>query len=274
MIEFIDVHYSYYGTIEALRGIDLRIREGEIVAIMGENGAGKTTLLKHMNGLLRPTSGKVLVDGTDTRRATVAELSRVVGLVLQSADSMFFLETVYDEVAFSLRNFKYQPKEIESRVEAVLKTFNLDGYRNRSPFTLSGGEKKRLAIAIVLAWDPKYVVIDEPTIGQDVISKRKMIEIIRELSSRGKTVVVSSHDVEFVADLNPRVVLLSKGMIIADGRAEDVLTDEGLISKASLVMPQVPRALKELNGINSKILDVERAVEEILRSIVRGVSQG
>lgn len=271
MIVVSDVYYAYQGGVEALRGVSLTLREGEVVALMGENGAGKTTLLKHLNGLLKPLRGSVTVDGIDTRRSTVAQLSRRVGIVFQSPESMFFSSSVWDEVAFALRNLGLPEREVEERVEWALSFMGLKKYSERSPFTLSGGEKKRLSIAIVLAWEPRYLVIDEPTVGQDALSKKLLSDAVGRLRDEGRSVVISTHDVEFVADLRPRVVLMSGGRIVAEGRAEDVLTDEAALLSCSLLMPQVPTILKSLSdmGVRHRLLGVEEAVGEILRALGR-----
>ncbi|MEM4358655.1 MAG: ABC transporter ATP-binding protein [Candidatus Caldarchaeum sp.] len=266
-VVFEGVHYTYPSGVEALRGVDLEFRKGELIALMGENGSGKTTLLKHMNGLLKPSKGRVLVEGVDTSKASVAQISMKVGLVFQNAEDMFFESSVYDEMAFALKNFGFSEEKIRRRVEWALKFFELEDYENRSPFLLSGGEKKRLAMAIIMAWGPPVVCLDEPTIGQDSLQKEKMMHMIRMLNSQGRTVVLASHDVEFVAELKPRVVLLSRGMVLADGPCDEVLTDFSLIEKASLTAPQVVAVLKRLEdlGVDYRVLDVEDAVESILR---------
>jgi energy-coupling factor transport system ATP-binding protein len=210
-VVFENVHYTYQSNVEALRGVDLVFERGEVVALMGENGSGKTTLLKHMNGLLKPTVGRVLVDGVETTSASIAELSQKVGLVFQNAEDMFFESTVYNEVAFALRNFGYDEEKVRKRVEWALKFFELEQYKDHSPFLLSGGEKKRLAMAIILAWSPSIICLDEPTIGQDSVQKEKMMHMIKMLNTQGRTVILASHDVEFIADLKPRVVVLSRG---------------------------------------------------------------
>ncbi len=265
MIEVEKVRYIYPNGVEALRGVSLDIREGELIAIMGENGSGKTTLIKHLNGLLKPVEGRVLIDGVDTRKSSVAELSKKVGIVFQSPDSMFFSESVWDEVYFSLKILGYQSGEAESKVEWALKYMDLWKYRDRSPFTLSGGEKKRLSIAIVLAWQPKYIVIDEPTVGQDAPNRKRLELLINKLRKDGVTVILSSHDVEFIVDLRPRVILLSRGQIIADGPAESILTDEDKLEKSSLLLPQIPLLMKRLAGIgvNPGCLTVDEAIREI-----------
>jgi energy-coupling factor transport system ATP-binding protein len=269
-VVFENVHYTYQSNVEALRGVDLVFERGEVVALMGENGSGKTTLLKHMNGLLKPTVGRVLVDGVETTSASIAELSQKVGLVFQNAEDMFFESTVYNEVAFALRNFGYDEEKVRKRVEWALKFFELEQYKDHSPFLLSGGEKKRLAMAIILAWSPSIICLDEPTIGQDSVQKEKMMHMIKMLNTQGRTVILASHDVEFIADLKPRVIVLSRGKVLADGKSQEILTDGELLKKASLIPPQVVSVLERLSdlGVQRKVLDVDVAAE-IVASVLK-----
>ena len=268
-IELKDVWFSYPNGVEALRGISLTIREGEFVIVMGPNGAGKTTLVKTFNGLIKPTRGRVLVDGVDTKDATVAELSRKVGLVFQNPDHQLFCETVEEEIAFALRNFGFEEEEIRKRVDWALRAFGLEEYRDTSPLVLSGGEKKRVALASVLVWEPKYLVLDEPTLGQDYAQKERLRGLVRDLIG-DRAVVMVTHDVEFVADMRPRprIVLLSDGRLIADGRAEEILTDPECIDRARLVRPQVPEILRNIRSlgapVRTDVLDVEEARDIIL----------
>jgi energy-coupling factor transport system ATP-binding protein len=269
-VVFENVHYTYQSNVKALRGVDLVFERGEVVALMGENGSGKTTLLKHMNGLLKPTVGRVLVDGVETTSASIAELSQKVGLVFQNAEDMFFESTVYNEVAFALRNFGYDEEKVRKRVEWALKFFELEQYKDHSPFLLSGGEKKRLAMAIILAWSPSIICLDEPTIGQDSVQKEKMMHMIKMLNTQGRTVILASHDVEFIADLKPRVIVLSRGKVLADGKSQEILTDGELLKKASLIPPQVVSVLERLSdlGVQRKVLDVDVAAE-IVASVLK-----
>lgn len=237
MIELVDVSYTYETGVEAVRGVNLKIEEGTMVAILGENGAGKTTLLKLMAGLLKPTRGRVLVDGVDTRTCKLSQLVKEVALVFQSAEEMFFSETVFEEVAFALRNFGYPEDVVQARVTRALVTMGLDQYADKSPFELSGGEQKRLAMAIVLAWSPKYVLFDEPTAGQDPINKEMIRGVMRQLALQGRTVVMVTHDVDFVFELQPRVVVMKDGRLVADGSCIEVFSDRGLIEEAGLVTP-------------------------------------
>jgi len=234
-----DLYYTYPGGIEVLKGVNLEVYRGEILAIMGENGAGKTTLIKHFNGILKPTRGQVIVKGIDTRHASIAELSRIVGFVFQNPDHQLFAETVYEEVAFALRNFGYPEHIIESRVRWALNLMDLWKYRSKSPFSLSVGERKRLTIASVLAYDPEIIVLDEPTAGQDYLQKEKISEILRLLRLMNKTVVMVTHDVEFVTEHVDRVALMAKGRILGIGPPQEVLCNTHLLREARLMAPQL-----------------------------------
>ena len=174
MIEFKDVTFVHPTGTTALDHVSLTIGDGEALAVVGENGAGKTTLIKHITGLLKPTSGAVLVDGEDSRERTTAELSKKVGVAFQNPDHQLFSENVEEEIAFALRNFGFGEELVKQRVDWAINFFGLEEYRKSSPLTLSGGEKKRLTIACILSWDPGVVVLDEPTVGQDVIQKEKL----------------------------------------------------------------------------------------------------
>lgn len=266
MIEVKDVHFTYPNGVEALMGVSITIQDGEFVAIMGPNGAGKTTLVKHFNGLLKPTVGEVVVDEANTRETSVAKLARSVGFVFQNADHQLFSETVEEEVAFALRNFGFKQKEIERKVTWTLNLLDLAQYRKTSPFMLSGGERKRVAFASVLAWDPTVFILDEPTIGQDHLQKEKLRQFIVQLNAQGKTVIVVTHDVEFVAECNPRVLLMAQGKLLADGTAKKIFVDQDIVEKASIISPQMVQIFLELAdlGLPTDIIDVYEAKRVLL----------
>jgi len=266
MIEVKDLYFTYPTGLEALRGINLTIDDGEFLAIMGQNGAGKTTLVKHFNGLLKPTKGEVLVNGVNTRDVSVAKLARNVGFVFQNPDHQLFSETVEDEVAFALKNFGFEEAVIEKQVDWALNLLDITKYRKTSPFMLSGGERKRVALASILAWDPQIIILDEPTIGQDHQQKEKLQQFILQLNAQKKTVVVVTHDVEFVAECNPRVILMSQGKILAEGIAKKVLTNQKLVAQASIVPPQITQIFLELAdlGLPTDVIDVHEATKILL----------
>ncbi len=239
MISVEDLHFAYPDSVDALRGVSLRIEDGEKIALVGENGAGKTTLVKHFNGLLRPQQGRVVVDDLDVSKSTVAQLARNVGFIFQNPDYQLFGETVAEEVGFALKNFGYSPEIITSRVDSTLKLLDLERYRARSPLPLSDGERKRVALASVLCYEPKILVFDEPTTGQDYAQKSKIAGFMEQLKLQGKTVIAITHDMEFVAENFERVVVMSKGKVLRDGQAREVLTDAELLREARLLPVQM-----------------------------------
>jgi energy-coupling factor transport system ATP-binding protein len=233
--------------VKALDGVNLTIDAGEMVGIVGENGAGKTTLVRHVNGLLKPLTGSVTVDGTNTREVSTANLSRKVGIAFQNPDHQLFSDSVEKEVTFALTNFGFDKTKIDERVNWALDFFGLDRYRKSSPLILSGGEKKRLTLASILAWDPGVVILDEPTVGQDAIQKEKLAEITNTLHSSGKTVIIVSHDVEFLWSLQPRIVVMRQGKVVGDGTCADVMLDRQMLTAARVSQPQLVRLQERLS---------------------------
>jgi len=239
MIVFDNVSFVHQNGIRALDRVSLSVAPGETLAIVGENGAGKTTLVKHITGLLKPTEGTVTVDDIDTRKTSTAILSRKVGVAFQNPDHQLFSESVYEEMAFALRNFGFPPELVEQRVKWGLELFGLKEYRDSSPLVLSGGEKKRLTLACILAWDPEVIVLDEPTVVQDALQKERLTGTIKMLGSTGKTVIVVSHDIEFLWPIQPRMVVMKGGKILAGGPARSLMLDGGLLESARVVQPQL-----------------------------------
>ena len=266
IIEIQDLHFSYPNGINAVDGISLSIHKGEFIAIMGENGAGKTTLVKHFNGLLRPSKGHIKVDGDDISSMSVAALSRKVGLVFQNPDDQLFSENVEDEIGFALHNFGFSKEVVEKRVDWALNLLDIERYRSSSPFILSGGERKRVALGSVLAWDPEIVVLDEPTIGQDYAQKERLIHFLMQLRTQGKTTIIVTHDVEFVAECKPRIVLMAKGKIIADGPIKEIITNEDALKKASVAPPEITKIFSLLKdrGFPRDILEVDEAIKLLI----------
>jgi energy-coupling factor transport system ATP-binding protein len=275
VIEAKDVRFTYPSGVEALKGVTVAVSDGDFVAIMGQNGAGKTTLVKHFNGLLKPTKGKVLVDGTETTKVSVARLARNVGFVFQNPDHQLFGETVEDEISFGLKNFGFEKAVVETRVTWALNLLALAQYRRTSPFMLSGGERKRVALASVLAWDPKILILDEPTIGQDYQQKEKLRQFIMQMQTQKRTIIIVTHDVEFVAECNPRVLLMSDGQIIADGQAAQILTNTKMLEKASIVPPQVAQIFLDLPELDlpKHIIDVYEARNLLLNLLGKEKSE-
>ncbi len=259
--------FAYPSGIKALQDVSLTLHKGEFIAIMGENGAGKTTLVKHLNGLLRPQEGRITYEGADIADLSVAALARKVGLVFQNPDDQLFSENVEAEISFALDNFGFEKDVVEKRVGWALNLLDIEKYRKSSPFILSGGERKRVALASVLAWDPDVVVLDEPTIGQDYRQKERLRHFLQQLRTQGKTIIIVTHDVEFVAECEPRIVLMAGGEIIGDGTTKEIMTDIEAMDRASVAPPMITKVFSKLSeyGLPGDVVDVDEAVSLLIR---------
>jgi energy-coupling factor transport system ATP-binding protein len=217
--------HVYPGGVRALDGIDLAVTSGERVALVGQNGSGKTTLVRHFDGLLRPTSGRVLIGGVDAATLRVAELSRHVGLVFQDPDRQIFSGTVREEVAFGPRNLGLRGAALDAAVSTALEATGLDQVRDTNPYDLGGARRKLLALASVLAMRTPVLILDEPTTGQDEAGVAIVRRVIDDASRDGRTVIAISHDMRFVAEAFERVVVLRAGRIVLDGPPATVFAE-------------------------------------------------
>jgi len=233
-----DLHHTYPDGTHALRGIDLEIKRGEAIAIMGQNGAGKSTLLQHFISLLTPTSGRVMIDGKDTAKTTVAEFAQFVGFVFQNPEHQFVMGTVEQELEYSVKTLNLPVSEFTQRMRSVLELLELEPLQKRRVSTLSGGEQQRVAIASVLIRRPSLLIIDQPFLGQDGRQKLLFSRVLMSLNAEGVTLVIGTHEVDFVCENLNRLILLSQGQKIADGNPEVLLSQEELLSKTNLVVPQ------------------------------------
>lgn len=240
-IEFRDVYFSYDGK-PVLRGVNVALREGERVALLGNNGAGKSTMAKLMLGILKPTRGEVLVYGMDTRSREVFELAPIVGLVFQDPFSMLFAKTVWEEISFGPKNVGVPEQQLPARVQEAAEHCRVNHLLEYSPFASSHGEKKRICVASILAMRPRVLILDEPTAGQDYESYTRFMEFVSELYSTGvvKTLVIITHDTDLALEYTDRTIVLSGGQVIADGPTAKVLTsrevlERGRIRETSLV---------------------------------------
>lgn len=219
-IRFTDVHYTYPGGHEALRGVSFLITHGEKVALLGSNGAGKSTLLLHTDGLLISTSGEVNVGDVPVTKKTLPLIRQSVGMVFQNPDDQLFMPSVEEDVAFGPANMNLPREEIERRVDEALRAVGMEKLRHRSPMQLSGGQKRRAAIATVLSMEPSILVMDEPTSDLDLAGRRALIDILKSFSH---TCLIATHDFDMARELCPRSLLLSGGRIIADGPTEEII---------------------------------------------------
>ena len=233
-----NVDFTYPNGTKALRNINLKIENKELIGIMGKNGAGKTTLIRTLNGIIRPKNGAIYLYGENIAPKTIATLSKKVGVIFQNPMHQLFSNSVKDEIEFSLKSFEFTKEEIQNKTNEILKEFNLEKYRNRSPLNLSGGEAKKLALASIICRDPDIIVFDEPTLGQDGREIEFLINLIENERKKGKTIIIVTHNIEFANEYIPRTILMADGLILADGPTEKVLGNQILVEKASLILPQ------------------------------------
>jgi len=231
-IEVAGLEFSYPDGRQALRGVDLSIAPGEKVGLVGPNGAGKSTLLLHLNGILRAGSGSIQVCGQPVDDAHLAYVRRAVGLVFQDPDDQLFSPTVFEDVAFGPMYMGLGQSEVEARVGAALAAVGMEQAGERVPHHLSGGEKKRVAIATVLAMEPEILVLDEPTAGLDPRARRELINLLRHLP---QTMLVSTHDLWMVQELFERSAIIDGGRIVADGPTQVLLSTTELLEQHGLV---------------------------------------
>lgn len=233
LLEIQDLHFSYPDGFQALQGVSLSLCEGEKVALVGPNGAGKSTLMLHLNGILGMDS-PVTIAGMAVEKSNLPMIRALVGLVFQNPDDQLFSPTVFDDVAFGPLHMGLPEDEVYSRVEEALKAVQMSGFGERLSHHLSMGQKKRIAIATVLAMHPQILVLDEPSAGLDPRSRRSLINFLKELPI---TMLVSTHDLRMVQDLFPRMVIMDEGKIVADGLTTELLQDEKLLTAHGLEIP-------------------------------------
>ena len=249
IISFKQVHYTYPGDeLESLCGVDLEIEEGEFVAVLGHNGSGKSTLAKHMNAILVPDEGKVVIDGIDSAEEDKTfEIRRRVGMVFQNPDNQIVANVVEDDVAFAPENLGVPSEEIRARVDAALKQVGMYEYRTHAPHLLSGGQKQRVAIAGVIAMEPKIVVLDEPTAMLDPQGREEVLSTVTRLCrERGMTIVLITHHMDECIGAD-KLVIMSNGYIKAVGTPAEIFSDVEMMAREGLAVPETTKLLYELN---------------------------
>ena len=237
MIEFENVSASYDGELPILRDVSFRIPDGDFVAFVGTNGAGKSTTMRLVDGLLKPSSGQVLIDGVPTTQLRTSQLAAKVGFLFQNPDRQICCSTVREELLFGFRAQGRDDAEAEAKVDAMIERFGLDG--DAEPFLLNRGTRQLLALASIIVMEPPVVVLDEPTTGLDFRECAKVMDVIAGLNARGTTVVMVCHDMEVVADYAKRVIAMTAGQVVADGETFAVLRDRDVLARTHLLPPQM-----------------------------------
>jgi energy-coupling factor transport system ATP-binding protein len=258
--------YQYKNGKKVLRNINFSIKKGEFVALIGQNGAGKTTLLKHFNALLKPTGGGLSVNGTDVSTVKTSVLSKHIGFLFQNPDHQIFCSTVFDEIAFGLRNTGKNENEIERLVAAAALKVGIEKHLETNPFSMSKGQRQRIALASVLAMETEILVLDEPTTGQDYKEAVEIMEIIKELNSQGKTIIMVTHDMELVAAYARRVIILHNGTVLEDGEPGEVFAKTESMDLSNLQPPQIYVLAKKFHK-QGMFKDVY-ALDEMLKEII------
>lgn len=254
-----NLFFRYPNQPPALADVTLRIPEGQFVALVGQNGSGKTTLAKHFNGLLRPERGRVVINGSNIAGRATADLASVIGYCYQNPDHQIFAATVFEEIEFGPRNLGVAEEEVVRRTGRLLDLVRLRSEADRYPFSLGRGQRQKLAVASVLAMEPRIVIVDEPTTGLDWQGGEAMMYVMAELHRSGRTVVIITHDMNIVAEYAERVVVMASGRIVADGPPADVFVQESALREAFLRPPQAFRIAQQRPDLFGTALTVEEA---------------
>lgn len=266
LIETRELSYVYPGNVKALEGINFIAPRNARIAVIGSNGAGKSTLFKHFNGILKPTSGSVLIKGEPITKNNIREVRKFVGIVFQNPDDQIFSPTVEQDVAFGPTNLGLDEKTVHHRVHEALRMVRIDDLVDRVPHHLSGGEKKRVAIAGVIAMEPQILILDEPTAGLDPQGVQELTGVINTLSrTYGITVIFSTHDVSLVPEVADYVYVMNKGRFVAQGTVKEIFAQQELLRSVRLEVPVLPRLIRSLQehgvdiGMGYTYTDAEKA---------------
>ncbi len=269
IIETENMSYTYPDGTSALRDINIEIKAGERAAIIGSNGAGKSTLFLHFNGILKPTSGLIRIDGEllNYKKEGLLRTRQKVGIVFQNPDDQLFAPTVEEDVAFGPMNLGFPVKEVENRVKEALEMVGMSGFEKKAPHHLSGGQKKRVAIAGILAMKPEIMVMDEPTTGLDPQGAKQIMSLLYELNQEDMSIIISSHDVEIITQFADKIFVLHDGSFIGQGTPEEIFNNPELVEEANLALPKSAALLHLLKG-DGFLCDIKLTVDEAYHEIL------
>lgn len=259
------LYYSYTNEKDTLNNINIDIYKGEKMAVLGSNGAGKSTFFLNINGVLKPKSGEIIYKGKMITKRDLNELRKNVGIVFQDADNQIIASTVLAEVSFGPMNLKLPKDEVIKRVDEALRYMNISEFKHRPPHYLSGGEKKRVSIADIIAMKSEVIIFDEPTASLDPLNAEMLEEVLNKLSSENKTMIISTHDVDFAYRWADRIVVFSDGMIIGDGTPLEIFSSEEILKNANLkrpVMLDVYETLLKSNVLKGDEISYPKNIDE------------
>ena len=259
------VHVYPRGNVKALKGVNLKIYEGDVVSIVGQNGSGKTTLVRHFNGLLRPTEGAVKLLGEDTANKSIGEMANRCGYVFQNPNHQIFCTTVREELEVGPKNMGFTAEEMNQSIEEVAELMNLKDIMDKHPMTLDYTTKKIVTIASVLVFKPTVLVLDEPTGGLDEVGRQMLTKIIKMMHDKGHTVVMISHDMDYVAENSSRIVVMAEGQIQDDGAPNVIFTNAEVLKYAQVEPPQITLLDLYLSAGKEKIESVALSVEDFVK---------
>ena len=264
-IKCIKVGHTYPNGVQAIKDVDVTIKQGEIVSVVGQNGSGKTTLVKHFNGLLKPTDGDITVGDLNTRDNPVGLLAESVGYVFQNPNQQIFAASVHEELSFGLKNIGLEDSEIEKKVKEIAEEFLLTEYLELNPYRLGFSLRKTVGMASIIAMEPNVVILDEPTTGQDFSGVKSIKDSMTKLKGEGKTVIVVSHDMPLVAEDTDGVLVMCNTELIFDGPPADLFINKPILEKTNLKPPQITAFAEAKNFGNNKkaILSVEDALKHV-----------
>lgn len=276
ILEAKDLIYKYPDGTEAIKGINFKVEEGQMISILGPNGAGKSTFFLHFNGIIEPTSGTIEIDGKTLKydKKSLLDARSKVGIVFQNPDDQLFAPTVFEDVAFGPMNMGLSEEEVRERTTEAIKVVGMAGFEKKAPHHLSGGQKKRVAIAGILAMRPQIMVLDEPTSGLDPNGASDIMQLLYDLNEDGMTIIVSTHDVDLVPLYSDNIHILRLGQIIKNGNCREVFSDKEVVSKSNLRLPWIAQLFEQLEE-NDKLsvgdkgypLTVQQAVNDLMDKI-------
>ena len=272
MLEVQNIKYSYNRDYQALKGVSLKIEKGDMAVLLGKNGAGKSTLFLHLNGIYQPDDGKVFIDGEELKydKKSLLKFRQKVGIVFQNPDDQIFAPTVEEDVAFGPLNLGLSMEEVQDRVEEALDRVGMTGYEKTAPHHLSGGQKKRVAIAGILAMKPEIMVLDEPTAGLDPNGVTNLVKLLKELNSEGITILISTHEVNLVPEYANKAFVLVDGNLIAEGTPREIFSQPTILEQANLEIPIVTELFQKIEAEGFDMegdypLTIEEAKQKFLK---------